>query len=76
MIQGGTLNDFINAITNTGGETETEEIIRYFKRDWQVFLNLVTKLGEHVAFDMAEINSQLSQRSLSIYTRPALGILP
>jgi len=77
MIEGGTLNDFYNAIINSGGGRETEEIILYLRQDWISFLKLVNKLGELVGLDMAEINSLLLESSLSICTqRNHLGILP
>jgi len=77
MNQGGTLNDFINAIAVTRGGEKTESIILHIRGDWQSFLNLVTKLGKTVGVDMREINSLLSQRSLSICTQTnCLEILP
>jgi len=65
MPYGGTLNDFINAIRITGEGNEREDIILYLQWDWQNFLNFVTNVENLSAVHMAEINSFLSQRSLS-----------
>jgi len=67
MHQGGTLNDFINAIGITAGGEDADDIILYLRQDWHNFLKLVSKLGKTVGVHMAEINSLLSQRSLSIW---------
>jgi len=69
MLQGGNINDFINAVGVMGDGKKREDIILYLRRDWQNFLNLVTKLEKLGAVRMAGINSLLSQRSLSISTQ-------
>jgi len=66
MHQGGTLNDFINAIGITGGRKDAREIVLYLREDWQYFLKLVTKLGETIAVHMPEIISILLQSSRSM----------
>jgi len=67
MHQGGTINDFINAIGITGGGEDAEDIILYLRQDWQIFLKLVSNLRKTVGVHMAKINSLLSQRSLPIW---------
>jgi len=67
MHQCGTLNDFINAIGIRGLGEDADDIIFYLRQDWHNFLKLVSKLEKTVGVNMAEINSLLSQRSLSIW---------
>jgi len=67
MLQGGTINDFIHAIRNIEGEQDSSGVSLCLREDWQKFLGLVSKIGRIVAVNMAEINSILSQRSLSIW---------
>jgi len=69
MRKGGNINDFINAVGVMGYGKEIEDIILYLRRDWQIFLKLVTKLEKFSAASMAEISSLLRQRSQPISTR-------
>jgi len=67
VLQGGTMKDFIYAIRSTEGGQDPSEIILCLRDDWQKFLELVSKIGRTDAVNMAEINSILSQKSLSIW---------
>jgi len=67
VLQGGTIGDFIHAIRSTEGGQDSSEIILSLREDWQRFLELVSMIGRTDAVNMAEINSILSQKSLSIW---------
>jgi len=67
MHQGGTLNDFINAIRIRGGGRDAGEVILHLRQDWRYFLQLVSKLEKTISVHMPEIISILSQCSLCMW---------